>query len=82
MRLVSAGAAFVWATDLYDCYAWWFRVGGLLLLVALVVWLPRRRNQCSPGGVRENLAPARAGGGVAGATYVVLYANTWLGTLA
>ena len=26
---VSAGTAFVWATDLYDNYAWWFRLAGL-----------------------------------------------------
>jgi hypothetical protein len=35
--VVSAGTAFVWATDLYHGYGWWFRGGGLLLLVGLAV---------------------------------------------
>jgi hypothetical protein len=48
--VVSAGTAFVCATDLYDGYGWWFRAGGLLLLVGLAVWSLRRRNQCSSAG--------------------------------
>ena len=28
--IISAGTAFVWANDLYDNYAWWFRLGGNL----------------------------------------------------
>lgn len=83
LGVVSAGTAFVWATDLYDGYAWWFRAGGLLLLAALLVWSLRRRNQCSLGGVRKTWPRLVLTLGVAGATYAVLYAlTTWLGTFA
>lgn len=83
LGLVSAGTAFVWATDLYDNYAWWFRLGGLAVLV-LLVWLSlRRRNQCSVAGVRRwrwRLAGVLA---VAVTTYAALYGlTTWLGTFA
>lgn len=83
LGVVSAGTAFAWATDLYDGYAWWFRLGGLTLLCVLVVVALRRRNVCSVGGVRRlkwRLAAALA---VAVGTYAVLYGvTTWLGTLA
>ncbi len=53
LGIVSAGTAFVWATNLYDNYAWRFRLGGLTALL-LLVWLSlRRRNQCSAVGVRR-----------------------------
>lgn len=83
LGVVSAGTAFVWATDLYDGYAWWFRLGGLLVIAAMVWWALHRRDQCSLGGVRRArrrllLAPAVAVG-----TYLALYGvTTWLGTLA
>jgi hypothetical protein len=81
--LVSAGTAFAWATDLYGGYAWWFRFGGLVVLVGLVVWALRRRGLCTLAGVRRvwpRLALALA---VAVATYLLLYAGTtWLGTFA
>lgn len=81
--VVSAGTAFVWATDLYDGYAWWFRGGGLLLLVGLAVWSLRRRNQCSLGGVRKTWPRLVLTVGVAVATYALLYAvTTSLGTFA
>jgi hypothetical protein len=81
--IVSAGTAFAWANDLYDNYAWWFRLSGLAVL-ALLVWLSlRRRNQCSIAGIRRlrwRLATTLA---IAVATYVVLYAvTTWLGRFA
>lgn len=83
LGLVSAGTAFAWATDLYGGYAWWFRLGGLVVLVGLAVWALRRRQQCTRAGVRRawpRLALALA---VAVATYLVLYAvTTWLGTFA
>ncbi len=81
--VVSAGTAFVWANDLYDGYAWFFRLGGLLLLTVLVVWSLRRRNQCSLGGVRRNWSRLLLALGIAVATYALLYAvTTWLGTFA
>lgn len=81
--VVSAGTAFVWANDLYDGYAWWFRLGGLALLGMLVVVALRRRNQCSLGGVRRNWWRLALALGVAVATYLLLYAvTTWLGTFA
>ncbi|MDV6013632.1 hypothetical protein [Haloechinothrix sp. LS1_15] len=83
LGVVSAGTAFVWATELYDGYAWWFRLAGLAVL-ALLVWLSlRRRDQCSVAGLRRwrwRLAGTLA---VAVGTYVALYAlTTWLGTFA
>jgi hypothetical protein len=57
--VVGAGTAFVWATDPYDGYRWWFRIAGLAV-VALLVWLGlRRRNQCSLAGIRT-VAPSAA----------------------
>lgn len=83
LGVVSAGTAFVWATDLYGGYAWWFRAGSLLLLVGLLVWALRRRNQRSLGGVRSTWPRLVLALGVAVATYAVLYAvTTWLGTFA
>lgn len=83
LGVVSAGTAFVWATDLYAGYAWWFRLAGLVVLAALVVVSLRRRNQCSIAGVRSlrrRLVEVLA---IAISTYVGLYAvTTWLGTLA
>lgn len=83
LGVVSAGTAFVWATDLYDGYAWWFRAGGLLLLAGIVVLSLRRRNQCSLGGVRKTWPRLVLTLGMAAATYTALYAvTTWLGTFA
>lgn len=83
LGVVSAGTAFVWATDLYDGYAWWFRLAGLVVLAGLVYWSLRRRNQCSLAGVRSLRKRLLAVLGIAVGTYAVLYAvTTWLGTLA
>jgi hypothetical protein len=83
LGLVSAGTAFVWATDLYDGYAWWFRLGGLAVLVGLV-WLSlRRRNQCSVAGMRRWRWRLLTVLGIAAGTYGALYGlTTWLGTFA
>lgn len=83
LGIVSAGTAFVWATDLYDNYAWWFRLAGLIVL-GLLVWVAlRRRDQCSVAGVRRLRWRLIGVLGIAGATYVALYATTtWLGTFA
>lgn len=79
--LVSAGTAFVWATDLYDGYTWWFRLGGLTVLLGLV-WLSlRRRDQCSVAGMRRWRWRLLAVLGIAVVTYGALYGlTTWLGT--
>lgn len=83
MGIVSASTAFLWATDLYDNYAWWFRLAGILVLTALVWVALRRRSRCSVSGVRELRWRLLGVLGVAVVTYVVLYAvTTWLGTLA
>lgn len=81
--VVSAGTAFVWATDLYDGYAWWFRLAGLTVMAVLVFVALRRRGQCSLGGVRSLRGRLLVMVGIAVTTYVVLYAaTTWLGTFA
>jgi hypothetical protein len=82
LGVISAGTAFVWATDLYDGYAWWFRLAGLLVLAVLVYVSLRRRNQCSIAGVRSLRKRLLAVLGIAVGTYAALYAvTTWLGTL-
>jgi hypothetical protein len=51
--IVGAGTAYAWANTLYDGYAWFFRLGGLLVLVVLVAWSLKRRDQCTLAGVRR-----------------------------
>lgn len=83
LGVVSAGTAFVWATDLYDGYAWWFRLAGLAAAAGLVWWSLRRRGQCSRAGMRGARWRLLAVLGIGAGTYAVLYAvTTWLGTLA
>lgn len=83
LGIVSAGTAFVWASDLYDNYGWWFRFAGASVLVLLVWRSLRRRNQCSVAGVRRLRWRLLGVAGIAVATYVTLYAlTTWLGTYA
>jgi uncharacterized BrkB/YihY/UPF0761 family membrane protein len=83
LGIVSAGTAFAWATNLYDNYAWWFRLGGLAVLTVLVWVSLRRRNQCSVAGVRRWRWRLLGVLAVAVGTYVALYAlTTWLGTFA
>ncbi|QUR66271.1 hypothetical protein [Mycobacterium spongiae] len=79
LGIISATTALAWSTDLYDNYAWWFRLGGLAVL-ALLVWVAlRRRNQCSIDGIRRlrwRLVTVLA---IAVGTYAALYAfTTWL----
>jgi hypothetical protein len=81
--IVSAGTAFVWANNLYDNYALWFRLGGLAVLIALTWVALRRRNHCSIDGVRKLRWRLLGIAAVAVGTYAALYAlTTWLGTFA
>jgi hypothetical protein len=81
--IVSAGTAFVWANDLYDNFAWWFRLGGLVVLIALTWVALRRRNQCSIAGMRRLRWRLLGVFAIAAGTYLALYAlTTWLGTFA
>ncbi len=81
--VISAGTAYVWANDLYDNYAWWFRLSGLAVLVVLVVLALRRRDQCSLAGARRLRWRLLATLAIAVGTYAALYAiTTWLGTFA
>jgi hypothetical protein len=83
LGIVTAGTAFAWATNLYDSYAWWFRLGGLTVLSGLVWWSLRQRNQCSIAGLRRWRWRLLAVLAVAVGTYLALYAlTTWLGTFA
>ena len=81
--IVSAATAFAWANNLYDNYAWWFRLGGLAALTGLTWLALRRRNQCSIAGVRRLRGRLLSIVAIAVGTYVALYAlTTWLGTFA
>ncbi len=83
LGIVSAGTAFAWATDLYDGYAWWFRLTGLVGLGVLVWRALRQRDQCNTQGVRRWRRHLLGIVAVAIGTYGALYAlTTWLGTLA
>jgi hypothetical protein len=81
LGIISATTAFAWANNLYDNYAWWFRLGGLAVLAALV-WLSlRRQRRCSIDGIRRRRKRLFALLAIAAGTYGMLYAvTTWLGT--
>lgn len=81
--VVSAGTAYAWANTLYDGYAWFFRLAGLLVLAGLITWSLKRRNQCTLAGARRVWHKLAISLGIAVLTYAVLYAlTTWLGTFA
>jgi dipeptide/tripeptide permease len=81
--VIGAGTAHAWANDLYDGYAWWFRLAGLGVLAGLVYLALKRRDVCSIAGVRELRGRFISVLAIAIGTYVVLYAvTTWLGTFA
>jgi hypothetical protein len=83
LGIVSAGTAFAWATDLYDGYAWWFRLTGLVVLGVLVWRALRQRDQWNIHGVRRWRRHLLGIVAFAIGTYGALYAlTTWLGTLA
>ncbi|MGH3759362.1 hypothetical protein [Actinophytocola sp.] len=83
LGIVSAGTAFSWATNLYGDFAWWFRLGGLAVLVLLVWVALRRRDQCGIAGLRHHRRRIAGVLAVAVATYLALYGlTTWLGTFA
>lgn len=83
LGIISAATAFGWANNLYDNYAWWFRLGGLAVL-ALLIWISlRRQGQCSIDGVRRRRKRLFMVLVIAAGTYALLYAvTTWLGTFA
>lgn len=81
--VIGAGTAYAWANDLYDGYAWWFRLAALVVLVVLAGVAFRRRNACSIEGVKRLRWRLLGAGTVAFITYAILYAvTTWLGALA
>ncbi len=83
LGVVTASTAFVWASDLYDGFSWWFRLAALVVLLSFWVLALRRRSQCTLGGVRRSWARLAAACAVALMTYIALYAlTTWLGALA
>lgn len=81
LGIISAATAFAWANDRYDNFAWWFRLGGIAVLVFLI-WLSlRRQRECTISGLRRRRKRLLAVFGIAATTYAVLYgATTWLGT--
>jgi hypothetical protein len=80
--VISAATAYGWAENLYGGYAWWFRGGGLVFMIGLLLFSLRRQRQCALAGigrVRSRLVQLLA---TAVATYGVLYvATTLLGHL-
>ncbi|WP_306357914.1 MULTISPECIES: hypothetical protein [unclassified Nocardia] len=81
LGIVSGATALAWANNLYDNYAWWFRLAGSAVLIALVWWSLRRRDQCSIDGVRTLKWRLLAVFAIAVGTYAAFYAlTTWLGT--
>lgn len=81
--VVGAGTAYAWANTLYDGYAWFFRLAGLLVLGGLVAWSLKRRNQCTLAGARRVRPKLVMSLGIAVLTYALLYGlTTWLGTFA
>lgn len=81
--LVGAGSAYAWANDLYDGYAWWFRLAGLGVLAALTWFALRRQQACTLSGVRRIRTKLVAALTIAVVTYVALYGlTTWLGAFA
>lgn len=79
LGIVSAATASTWGNDLYDGYAWWFRLAGLALLIALVTWSLRRQRACSLAGARRFRGRLIGLLAVAAGTYGALYALTaWL----
>lgn len=83
LGVVGAGTAYTWSIHLYDGYAWWFRVAGLVVLATVVGLTLRSRDRC---GVARPRRPGRqwlAVLAVGVVTYGLLYAvTTWLGTFA
>lgn len=45
LGVVSGATALAWGNELYDGYAWWFRLAGLVTLAVLVVVALRRRTR-------------------------------------
>ncbi|QIS24283.1 hypothetical protein F6W96_18120 [Nocardia terpenica] len=83
LGIISGATALAWADNLYDNYAWWFRLGGLAALTVLAWWTLRRRRQCSIDGIRTLKWRLLTIAAIAAGTYGVLYAvTTWLGTFA
>lgn len=83
LGVISAGTAFTWSTDLYNTYAWPFRIAGLAVLGGLVWWSLHRRRACNLAGIRRWRVRLLAVLGVGVATYAALYGlTTWLGTFA
>lgn len=81
--IIGAATAFAWANNLYDNYAWWFRLGGAAVFATLVWWQLRRRNQCSIAGARRARRRLLGALAIAVGTYAGLYAlTTWLGGFA
>jgi uncharacterized protein (DUF427 family) len=80
--IVSATTAYSWAENLYGGYAWWFRAGGLVVMVGLLLATLRRQQQCSLAGIRRVRSRLVTLLATAVTTYGLLYAaTTWLGHL-
>lgn len=81
--VATAATAYAWAATLYGTFAWAFRGFGLIVVIALVVLVLRRRRQCTLAGVQKARKSLLISVLVGGATYGVLYGvTTWLGSLA
>ncbi|SLJ75564.1 membrane protein [Mycobacteroides abscessus subsp. abscessus] len=83
LGVVSGATALAWANNLYNNYAWWFRLTGLGALAGLLWWSLRRRDQCSIDGVRNLKWRLLTVAVIAIGTYLLGYTvTTWLGRFA
>ncbi len=81
--VLSATTALDLANGLYGSYAWYFRGFGLLVALALIAHVLKRRSSCNLAGVRSASGNIALTLTIGVGAYAFLYAlTTWLGSFA